>query len=81
MEDTKTVTFKDRRASADPRIDTLLAGYEDLKREMSENTQITKDMRDILGTFRVLGAIAKWVTGVAAAIAAIYHGTQYLQKP
>lgn len=64
----------DRRFSADPRIDMLVAGYEELKKEMAANTAVTNDIRDILGTFRVVGAVAKWVAGIAAAFTAVYHG-------
>lgn len=64
----------DRRLNPDPRIDVLVQGYEELKKEMAANTAITNDIRDILGTFRIVGAIAKWVAAIAAAITAGYHG-------
>lgn len=65
---------EDRRTNSDPRIDVLVHGYEELKKEMAANTAITNDIRDILGTFRILGSVAKWITAIAAAITAGYHG-------
>lgn len=49
---------------------------ETLKSSMAENTALTKEVRDILATFRVLGAVAKWVAAIGAAGLAIYHAFQ-----
>lgn len=35
---------------------------------LAENTKITNEVRDILGTFKVTGKIAKWVASILAAI-------------
>lgn len=43
---------------------------------IEENTAITKDVRDILSTFRIVGKAAKWLTAVSAAIIGVYHGWQ-----
>lgn len=37
---------------------------------------VTHEVRDILGTFRVLGAAAKWATAVGAFCVMLYHGWQ-----
>lgn len=61
----------ERRAD-DPRVVRLVADVADLKQEMARNTAVTEQVRDILATFKTLGAIAKWVTAIAGAIAAIF---------
>lgn len=52
---------------------------EELKRELRHNTQITEHVADLLASFRVVGAVAKWVGAVAAACVAIYHGYQVIK--
>lgn len=47
-----------------------------LEEKLDANTALTKDVRDILGTFRVMGLIAKWIAAIGAAGLAIYHGWQ-----
>ena len=51
---------------------------EELKREMKANTEITREVRDILATFRVVGLMAKWMAAVGAAAVAVWHGWQTL---
>lgn len=46
---------------------------EELKREMNKNTVVTEQVRDILASFQVVGAIAKWVAAIGAAATAVYH--------
>lgn len=58
----------------DPRIDVLITDVADLKRQMAENTAITTQVRDVLASFRTIAAVAKWVSVVAAACVAVYHG-------
>lgn len=43
---------------------------ESLKKAVAENTEITQQVRDILATFKVTMAIAKWIAaiGVAAGV-------------
>ena len=80
---------KQRRAD-DPRINQLQADVKHLHadleeaksvaqenaRLLAENTQVTKDIRDILGTFKVVGALAKWLTIVGGFFVGVYHGWQ-----
>lgn len=51
-----------------------------LKVEMQKNTEVTEQIRDILASFRVVGALAKWTAGVGAAVVAVYHGLDWLRK-
>ena len=64
---------KERRA-VDPRIDELVRDMSDVKKELAANTEITKQVADVLASFRVISAIAKWATAVGAAIIAIKAG-------
>lgn len=44
----------------------------EVKNELAKNTQVTQQVADILGTFKVTGQIAKWVASVAAAVGGVY---------
>lgn len=44
---------------------------ESVKADVRRNTVITEDVRDVLGSFRVMASIAKWVTAIAAAYVAV----------
>lgn len=48
----------------------------DLQTAVDKNTEITEQIRDILNSFKVIGAIAKWLTAVGGALVAGYHGWQ-----
>lgn len=59
----------ERLAAFDRRLSSL-------EEKLDANTALTKDVRDILGTFRVMGVAAKWVAAIGAAGLALYHGWQ-----
>lgn len=42
--------------------------------KLDENTATTREVRDILATFKVVGAIAKWCSAVGGAAILLYHG-------
>jgi hypothetical protein len=70
--------MNDRRMP-DPRIDDLQGKVEHLhdcveglKLEMKKNTEVTEQVRDILASFRIAGAIAKWIGGMAGAAAGVW---------
>ena len=71
---------EDRR-SEDLRINLLVADVAVLKADMRANTEITAQVRDILASFRIIGAVAKWSAAVGAGAAAIYHGFDFWRKP
>lgn len=50
----------------------LVAKVDETMRLTHENTEITKDVRDILGSFKVMMHIGKWVTVIASMFAAIF---------
>lgn len=61
-------------------VEHLHSCIEALKVEMKENTDVTKQVRDILTSFRILGVMAKWVAAIGAGTAALYHGIEWLKK-
>ena len=74
----KTPSERRRR---DPRIDEIHTKVEHLhdciesvKQSVQSNTETVKEVRDILQSFRIAGAIAKWLTGIAAAFMAVKTG-------
>lgn len=61
----------EERRREDQRIGKLVCDVCDLKEQMAENTEITGQVRDMLASFRVIAVVAKWVTAIAAAVAAV----------
>lgn len=59
----------DRRAD-DGRINKLMLDVNTLQVQMQENTEVTVQVRDILGSFRTLASLAKWVSAIGGGIAA-----------
>lgn len=43
---------------------------------LEELKVVTHEVRDILGTFRILGQAAKWATAMGAFFLMLYHGWQ-----
>ena len=67
------------RRKTDPRLERLVERLEHthdcvetLKRMADQNERVLADMRDILASFRVVGATAKWIAGIATAAAAVW---------
>ncbi len=60
-----------QRRADDPRVTKLVTDMESLQHQMVENTEVTMQVRDILASFKTAAAIAKWITTIAAAIAAV----------
>lgn len=52
------------------KVDHLHDCVEGLKVELKKNTEVTEQVRDILATFRISMAIAKWVAAIGAAAGA-----------
>lgn len=46
---------------------------EELKKAVAENAAVLEQVRQILASFRVVGAIAKWIAAIGAAATAVYH--------
>lgn len=61
-------------------VDKLVKDVEVLKAQMAENTEITKQVRDILGSFRIAGAIAKWTAAIVGGAIAVKSGWHQLLK-
>jgi len=69
-----------QRRSSDSRIDQLMQDVAQLQKDMSANTEITRQVRDVLASFRVIYNVAKWLAAIGAGVAAIYHGFDAVKK-
>ncbi len=67
------------RRAEDQRISKLCEDVAVLQVQMAENTKVTVQVRDILASFRVVYHVAKWITALGAAVAAVYHGGDWLK--
>ncbi len=62
---TDTVEY-DRRSDVDSKFSEIESAIVGLKAEMAVNTVITAQVRDLLASFRVMAAVAKWLTAIGA---------------
>lgn len=65
-------TIPGQLAEIRSRLDKGDARFEKLEKSLAENTEITKDIRDVVVTGRVMTKITKWVGAVALAISAVW---------
>ena len=63
------------------RIASLEAGHARIEAKLDMNTEVTHQVRDILGTFKTLGSVAKWLTAIAGAVAAIFAAIKAGGRP
>lgn len=56
---------QEKRRSSDAIVGQLVDDVSQLKLEMKRNTEVTEQVRDILASFRVIAAVAKWLTVIA----------------
>lgn len=69
----------EERRSGDARIERLEQRMERFEGKLDENTATTREVRDILATFKIVGAVAKWCSIVGGAFVAMYHGVDWLK--
>ena len=69
-----------KKVVLDPRIDHLHDCVElvkievrSLQEEMKKNTEVTEQVRDILGSFRFTLAAGRWLTAVGAGAVGLWH--------
>jgi len=55
--------------------------FDELKREVHVNTQLTADIHAMVRSFKIMGAAAKVIAAIAAALTALWHAAQALLKP
>lgn len=53
----------------------------DVSKELKANTEITKQVADVLASFRVVAAVSKWIATIAAGVVAVYHGINFWKAP
>lgn len=78
--DSKERAEIERRQVIDDRFSEIDDSFKALRFEMANNTEITKQVRDVLASFRVIGAISKWLTAIGAFGVMIWHGVQEWRK-
>ena len=72
-------TWPPMRRESDKRMDAVesrLVKVEDL---LVENTKTTNEVRDILTTFKTLGAFAKWISAIGAAVVGLWVAVKGLR--
>lgn len=47
--------------------------------ELKANTEITKQVADVLASFRVIAAVSKWTTAIVAGVLAVVHGFDWIR--
>jgi len=61
---------------------TQLTHYHDclerMKVTVSQNTEVTEEVKELLSTFKVMGSITKWGAVTGAASVSIWHATKAL---
>lgn len=67
------------RRTPDPVVQQLVSDVAQLQKDMKENTAVTKEVRDILRAFKIMGTIAKWTGAFAGAGYAIMQFWQKLK--
>ena len=67
------------RRAPDPLLATIISDVTTLKEQMVENTTVTKEVREILTSFRIFASVCKWVAAVGAGIAAAWHGADQVR--
>ena len=66
----------DRRAQ-DVVVQQLVVAVDEIRKEMKDNTELTREIRGIVSGFRVIGRVAKWLSyiiGLVVAAAALIKG-------
>ncbi len=71
---------EDRRKAVDAKFSDLEQQLALLRFEMVNNTEITKQVRDVLSSFKVIGHVAKWLTVMGAFGAMCWHGVVEWRK-
>ena len=51
----------------------------EVQRDLRENTQVTKQIADVVTAFRVLMIVAKWVAAITAGVAAVATAINYVR--
>lgn len=77
--DSNDAAARASRRHTDHVIVALVGDVAVLKDQMVENTRVTKEVRDILSTFRVLGTFATWIGSILAALVAAYTAVKGLR--
>lgn len=66
----------ERREKIDDNFLGIEARFVCLEKKIDQNTEVTTQIRDILTSFRVIGAVSKWLTAMGALGVMLYHAWQ-----
>lgn len=66
----------ERREKIDDNFVGIEARFVALERKMDESMEVTTQIRDILTSFKVIGAVSKWLTAIGALAVMVYHAWQ-----
>jgi hypothetical protein len=77
--DQDQMTTEQRLLAIEQRLDRGAVRMTAMQQEIADNTEVTKEVRDILQTFRTgfkvagwIGTGAKWVASISAAVAGLW---------
>lgn len=51
-----------------------------LRQEVVQNTLITQEVAQILGSFKIAGRVAKWMAAIGSAVTALIYAIEHLGK-
>lgn len=60
------------RRESDPLVLLLAGKIEAIEKQLTENTDITRQVYDVLATFRVIAKVAKWLTAIVLLLTSIW---------
>lgn len=55
-----------QRRAADQVVAKLVSDMEEMKRELARNTEVTQQVRDLVSSFHIIAAMAKWLTVIVS---------------
>ena len=70
----------ERRERIDDNFVAINARFVELERKIDDLSEVTKQVRDVLASFRVMGAVAKWLTVIGTFAVMCWHGIQEIRK-
>ena len=71
---------QNNRRHDDARLTMLVDRVARIEEGLAKNTAITEQVADVLASFRVMAALAKWCAAIGAGTLAVWHGVQELGK-
>jgi hypothetical protein len=67
---------QNNRRHDDARLTVLVDRVARIEEGLAKNTAITEQVADVLASFRVMAALAKWCAAIGTGALAVWHGWQ-----